>query len=62
MREVRLMREKEVVQLLGVSRTTLWRWCTAEKFPPPVYLSSRLKVWDSRLVIAAIEQILNGEN
>ena len=32
----RVMRQPEVLEVLGVSKTTLWRWINEGIFPPPV--------------------------
>ena len=41
----RYLREKQVLELLPVSRSTLWRWVKAGTFPPPVKLSPGVTVW-----------------
>jgi len=38
---VTFVRTKEVLRMLGVSRTTLWRMVQAGVFPPPVVISRR---------------------
>lgn len=37
--DLRFMRPKDVVEMLGVSRTTLWRLCRTGTFPRPVRVS-----------------------
>lgn len=37
---MRLIRTKEVLGMIGVSRTTLWRMVRAGRFPSPVAISS----------------------
>ena len=44
--ENRLLREKEVRELLGVSQSTLYRWCKSGRFIPSVhYKNARIKGW-----------------
>tara|TARA_Y100001951_G_scaffold24475_1_gene18871 strand:- start:899 stop:1087 length:189 start_codon:yes stop_codon:yes gene_type:complete len=60
MQQARMLREKEVIALLGVGRTTLWRMCKDGRFPEATHLSSRLKVWHSKDVEDALERIRVG--
>ena len=39
------MRGPEVIRVLGVARSTLWRWCKAGTFPRPVKLAERAVAW-----------------
>jgi prophage regulatory protein len=38
---MRFVRTKDVLQMLGVSRTTLWRMVQAGSFPQPIVISRR---------------------
>jgi prophage regulatory protein len=38
---VKFVRTKDVLQMLGVSRTTLWRMVQSGAFPKPVLIASR---------------------
>ena len=40
-----IMRPAEVCSALGISRTTLWRWCRSGRFPEPVQLGTRFTCW-----------------
>lgn len=40
-----LLRERQVLELLKVSRATLRRWIRNSIFPPPQTLQGRIKVW-----------------
>lgn len=42
----------QVLQNLGVSKQTLWRWVRVGKFPAPVKLSERRIAWRERDVRA----------
>jgi prophage regulatory protein len=52
----RLLREDEVLTLIGISRSTLYRWITAGRFPPPIHLSSRIRVWREDVIREWIER------
>lgn len=38
---MQFIRPREVVEMIGVSRTTLWRMVQAGTFPPPVRITER---------------------
>ncbi|MEZ8285590.1 helix-turn-helix transcriptional regulator [Vibrio splendidus] len=42
---IRLVRQAELANLLGVSKTTLWRLRQDKNFPAPVAIRSRLIGW-----------------
>ncbi|MCY4368817.1 MAG: AlpA family transcriptional regulator [bacterium] len=42
--DTRILRPTEVVELVGVSRTTIWRWTKDGRFPKPVRLPTRSKL------------------
>lgn len=50
-----LCRMKQLLPLLGISRTTLYNWCQTGKFPKPMRLSHNVTVWRAADVIAWIE-------
>ena len=41
----KILREKEVEQIIGVTRVTIWRWCGAGNFPKPIKLGENSKGW-----------------
>lgn len=41
----RLMRPKEVLGLIGISRRTLYMWIKSGKFPRPRAISTRITGW-----------------
>ncbi|WP_430389774.1 helix-turn-helix transcriptional regulator [Dyella sp. 20L07] len=57
--EHRLLRTKDVLEILGVSRTTLYRLVQSEQLPPPLKLG-RSTFWPEReiaqLIASMIEQ------
>jgi prophage regulatory protein len=45
-KEVRYVRLAQLVpDLIPVSRTTIWRWVRANKFPAPIKLTRGVTVW-----------------
>jgi len=42
---MKLLRLKQVLELIPVSKSTLWQWLKDGKFPEPTRLSSRCTVW-----------------
>ena len=47
-----LMTVKQVARLLGVGKSTIWRWCKQGKFPRPIKLSQRITRWRAEDVAA----------
>lgn len=55
-----LMRIKQVLQFIPVSRSAWWAGCKAGKYPKPFKLSEKITVWrasDIRQLIAGGEQL-----
>lgn len=44
---IRIIRMKELTQLIGLSRTTVWRLVRSYDFPAPVSLSANSIGWNS---------------
>ncbi|MDD1520022.1 MULTISPECIES: helix-turn-helix transcriptional regulator [Bradyrhizobium] len=44
-RRGRIINEKEVLEIIRLSRTTLYRLVKAGKFPQPTYVSENRKTW-----------------
>lgn len=51
----RLMRRPEVENMTGLSRSTIYAWMGAGRFPKPVPLGSRLVAWRESDVLSWIE-------
>ena len=49
------LRESDVLELIPISRTTLWRWVRQGTFPRPVKLSNAVTVWKAGKVQAWID-------
>jgi prophage regulatory protein len=41
----RLIRQPEVLRRVGISKSTLWDWIKADRFPRPVRLGERAVAW-----------------
>lgn len=48
-------REKQVRQIIPISKATLWNWVKDGKFPAPIKLSENITVWRNRDVLAWLE-------
>jgi prophage regulatory protein len=56
----RMLNERQVLELVPISRTTLFRLMRAGKFPKGVYVSANRRIWFERDVVAwqkAIETV-----
>ena len=49
------LREKQVLELLPVNRSTLWRWVKDGYFPKPRKVSPGVTVWSRYEVLAFVE-------
>lgn len=45
-----IIRRPELLQLIGVSRSTLYHWMAADLFPRPLLLGKRAVGWKSETV------------
>jgi predicted DNA-binding transcriptional regulator AlpA len=48
----KMLDEQQVLKVIGISRTTLWRWVTEGSFPKPVYPRPKSKLWFEDEVVA----------
>jgi prophage regulatory protein len=51
----RLIRMRELVKIVGLTKSSLYREIAAGRFPKPVRLTENCVAWDSRLVTAWME-------
>ena len=51
----RFLRLPEVLKLVGVTRSTLYRWMDAGTFPKQIQLASRTVVWNEQEVTKWME-------
>ena len=51
----RYVRASQLAQMLGLSRSTIWRYASQGKFPKPIKLTENTTVWDMREVEAWVE-------
>jgi prophage regulatory protein len=50
----RLIRLPEVMDKLGIARSTVWLYVEQEKLPKPIKLSPRVTVWRESEIVAYI--------
>jgi prophage regulatory protein len=51
-----VIRRRALLQLLGISNTTLYAWIAAKTFPPPISIGENSVAWLADEVAAFIEQ------
>ncbi|WP_374726398.1 helix-turn-helix transcriptional regulator [Aeromonas salmonicida] len=54
-----IIRPTQLAQELGVSKTTLWRWCRQGFLPRPINLGPRLVGWERAAINKWIESKKN---
>jgi prophage regulatory protein len=52
---IKILRQPEVTEMLGISEQTLDRWVRAKRFPAPLKLGPRAKGWELSAVESFIE-------
>lgn len=57
----KFLRLKQVLELTGLSRTTLWRLERKGKFPKHVQITARLIVWNEQEIYAWVDQMTASE-
>lgn len=55
-KDLRLLRESQILQLIPVSRSTFRRWVKAGQFPGGFKVSERIMMWPSHVVLDWIKQ------
>jgi prophage regulatory protein len=55
--DVKLLRMKQLLKEIPVSKSTIYQWVKDGKFPKPTLYSSRLAAWKESDVRAWIEQV-----
>ncbi len=41
----KFLRLKQVIEIIGVSKATIWRWVNDGTFPKPIKISAMVTVW-----------------
>ena len=59
---LRLMRMGEVIEMVGVSRATIYRWMDAGDFPRSIALGGNSIAWSEKSVQEWIESRINSTN
>nr|PMH99330.1 hypothetical protein BCU54_20470 [Vibrio lentus] len=52
----RLLRTRDLEEILGVSRTTIWRLRRAKAIPAPSLISCRIVVWEQEVIDEWVKQ------
>ena len=52
----RYVRASALAKILGVSKSTIWRWQTEGNLPEPIHLSTRVTVWVLDEIFAFIQK------
>jgi predicted DNA-binding transcriptional regulator AlpA len=47
----KMLNEKQVLAILPVGRSTLWRMCAAGQFPKPTHIATNRRIWFEDQVI-----------
>jgi prophage regulatory protein len=58
---VRILRQKQLLEMLGISGSTLWQWIKDGQFPAPIDLGPNSRAWlqsevDAHLLERAVER------
>jgi len=59
---LRFMRMGEVIEMVGVSRATIYRWMDAGDFPRSIALGGNSIAWSEKSVQEWIESRINSTN
>ena len=59
---LRLMRMGEVIEMVGVSRATIYRWMDAGDFPRSIALGGNSIAWSEKSVQEWMESRINSTN
>ncbi len=43
----RYLRLHQIIELVPVSKSTIWRWIRAEQFPRPAMVIARIRLWSA---------------
>jgi prophage regulatory protein len=54
------LREKDVLQKVGISKSQLWRLIKRGDFPKPIKISERCNAWSARRIDAWLSEKFGG--
>ena len=52
----RLLRLKQVLEIIPISKSTFWEGCRTGRFPKPIKLGSRITCWRESEIMALVER------
>lgn len=52
-----LLNVRQVAHILGVGKSTVWRWCKQGTLPAPVKLSARITRWRPEDIAAMVMRL-----
>ena len=59
---MKYLRLKNVLEILPVSKSSIWQWVKDGKFPAPTRLSQRCSVWDARVIEQFVKSYESAQN
>jgi prophage regulatory protein len=57
---LRMWTERELLELLGIGRVTLWRWVRDGRFPQPVRIGPGSKRWPEAVIAGHLKGLTSG--
>ena len=58
----RYYRLKQILEVIPVSKSSIWQWVKEKKFPKPIKLGAKTTVWRSDSIEAYINGTWKSEN
>lgn len=52
----RLLRLKQVLELIPISKSTFWAGCATGRFPKPIHLGPRVTCWRESEILALMQR------
>ena len=56
MQQEQFLRLSQVIELTGLSKSTIWKWIHTKEFPKQLKLSPRKSVWKKTEILAWMEE------
>lgn len=55
--DIGFYRINDLLNIIPVSKATIWNWVKASKFPRPTKISSRVTVWQKKQIHEYLDQM-----